>query len=95
VSFSKIATTSSASASPRWTVATAVGKGLAFVVPWGIIEVAAGKHGYLGYTVGLFAGILCMHAVPPREKTLGRWLIIGIVMSLVHPLLAVFARAGR
>ena len=84
------------SVAEKWGAATAVAKGLALVVPWGIIEVATGKHEHLGYAIGLFVGIFCMHAVPPKEKTLGRWLIIGAVMSLVHPVLhIVFARAGR
>jgi hypothetical protein len=80
----------------KWGLATAIAKGLALITPWGIIEVTAGKHEYLGYAIGLFVGILCMHAVPPKEKTLGRWLIIGVVMSLVHPALhVVFAKVGR
>jgi len=79
----------------RWSVATAIAKGLALIVPWGVIEVAAGKHEGLGYTIGLFVGILCMHVVPPKEKTLGRWLVIGAVMSLVHPLLPALLGRGR
>jgi hypothetical protein len=73
----------------RWGPVTTLIKALALAVPWGVISVVAGRHENLGYTVGLFAGILCMHLVPPREKNLWRWLFIGFVISLVHPVLQV------
>jgi hypothetical protein len=71
----------------RWGPGTTIFKALALIVPWGVVEAAAGTHGDLGYAVGIFAGILCLYVVPPREKTLWRWLLIGLVMSLVHPVL--------
>jgi hypothetical protein len=73
----------------RWGPLTYILKGLALGVPWGIIEIIAGSRGYPGYTVGLFIGLLCMYVVPPRDVQLWRFLILGIVMSIVHPLIAI------
>jgi uncharacterized BrkB/YihY/UPF0761 family membrane protein len=74
----------------KWGPGATLIKALALILPWGVIEVAAGRHENFGYTFGLFVGILCMHIVPPREKTLWRWLLIGAVMSVVHPVLHAF-----
>jgi|HubBroStandDraft_1064217.scaffolds.fasta_scaffold313096_2 hypothetical protein len=71
----------------HWSPIATVIKAVAMIVPWGVIENVAGKHADLGYTVGIFVGILCMCAVPPREKTIWRWLLVGVVMSIVHPIL--------
>jgi hypothetical protein len=69
----------------RWGPLTFFVKAVALVLPWGVIEVAAGKHANLGYTVGIFVGILCMSLVPPKEKDLWRWIVIGVIASVVHP----------
>ena len=74
----------------EWGLGTILIKVLAMVVPWGMIESALSQHPNIGYTIGIFTGVLCMHLVPPREKTLGRWLLVGVVMSVVHPLIVLF-----
>ena len=72
----------------QWRSATVFAlKALALVVPWGVITAAAERHENIGYSVGLIAGIVCMHFVPPREKRLWRWLILWLVMTLLHPIL--------
>jgi len=68
----------------RWGPVTTLVKALALAVPWAVIEAAANKHEKLGYTIGLFVGIVFMYVVPPREKGLWRWLLVGVVISLVH-----------
>ena len=75
--------------SADWSPLTVMIKGFALVVPWGMIEVALSRyqHPDTGYTVGIFVGLLCMYAVPPRNISLWRFLLIGIVMSIIHPIL--------
>jgi|HubBroStandDraft_6_1064221.scaffolds.fasta_scaffold194923_2 hypothetical protein len=81
----------------RWGLSTAFLKALALALPWGVISELAGKHENLGYAFGLFVGLLCLYLVPPREKELWRLLLVGLVISLLHPLLeAVLPKAfGR
>jgi hypothetical protein len=67
-------------------------KCLALAVPWGIIEVALARyqHPDAGYAIGILVGLLCMYAVPPRDTALWRFLLIGIVMIIVQPILRLF-----
>ena len=71
----------------RWGPVTTILKAVALTVPWGVIEAAARNHADIGYTIGLFVGIMCMYAVPPRGNTLWRWLLGGLVIALLHPAL--------
>ncbi len=70
----------------RWL--TALFKGLALVVPWGVIEVALRDlhHPEFGYYLGLWLGVIAMYAVPPRDISLWRFLLFGAVISALHPL---------
>ena len=80
-----------------WNPLALVLKSLALVVPWGVIEQALSRqHPELGYIIGLWVGIVCMYVVPPRNLSLWRYLLIGSVMTVVHPLLRViFSSVGR
>jgi hypothetical protein len=71
-----------------WSAVTWLLKIAAFVLPFAVISVLAeGTHRELGYSFGLLVGILCMHMVPPREKTLVRWLAVWALVSIVHALI--------
>jgi hypothetical protein len=67
-------------------------KCLALAVPWGMIEVVLARyqHPEAGYSIGILVGLSCKYAIPPRDTALWRFLLIGIVMVIVHPILRLF-----
>ena len=72
-----------------WGFGTIFLKGLALALPWGVIEDALTRyqHADAGYAVGLLAGLFCMYAIPPKSLALWRFLLLGVVMIAVHPIL--------
>jgi uncharacterized BrkB/YihY/UPF0761 family membrane protein len=74
----------------EWGVGTTVLKAILLVVPWGVIEVSMKSHQELGFVIGMFAGLSCMYFAPPRGPALWRLLILGAVLSIVHPVVHAF-----
>ena len=64
-------------------------KGLGLAIPWGIVEnfLTVWHHPELGYVAGLWAGLVCIYALPPRNVEAWKYALIGITMTIVHPLI--------
>jgi len=75
--------------SNEWNLTTLLFKGLALIVPWGIVEncLVVSHHPEIGYVAGLWVGILCIYAVSPRDIALWKYAVLGLTMSVVHPVI--------
>jgi hypothetical protein len=76
--------------SSKLNMVTIILKSLSLAIPWGIIEnfLSVQNHAEIGYIAGLWVGLCCMYAVPPRNVGVWKFVILAMTLSVVHPLIS-------